>query len=106
MNIDQIAAIAEEVLRPQLGPAGLDRVEVVPGRDHDGDPALFITAYYRPGSGVPSGEVLSNSHGALHEALQREGEERFPYLDHRFSNDEEFEEEDTTDEAEDAVRHD
>jgi hypothetical protein len=92
MNPDQIAAVAERVLRPRLGPLGLDRVAVAVGRDHDGDPAIFVHVHYGRGSAVPSGQMLSDAHGALHEALQAEGEERFPYLDHRFSNDEEFDE--------------
>src|SRR4051794_25733383 len=97
MNTDQVAAVAESVLRRRLGPAGLDHVEVTAGHDHDGDPALFVTAYYKPGSGVPSGEILSGSHGALHEALQKQGEERFPYLNHRFGNDDGFEDEELQD---------
>jgi hypothetical protein len=97
MNTEQIAAVAKSILRPRLGLMGLDHVEVTAGYDHDGDPALFVTGYYQPGTGVPSGEVLSSSHGALHEALQEKGEERFPYLNHRFGNDEGFEDDDLQD---------
>lgn len=97
MNIDQVAAVAERVLRPRLGPMGLDRIDVEAGHDHDGDPALFITTYFQRGSEVPSGEVLSVSHGALHEALQSEGEDRFPYLNHRFGDEDGFEDEDLED---------
>jgi len=47
MNTEQIAAVAESILRPRLGLMGLDHVEVTAGYDHDGDPALFVTAYYQ-----------------------------------------------------------
>ena|SRR5215216_3445390 len=92
MNDKQIAGLANSTLTPLLGTFGLDRVEVVPGGDHDDDPALFITAYYRPGSSVPQGEALLEAFGALHRALRAAGEERFSYLDHRFSDDDAFEE--------------
>jgi hypothetical protein len=94
MNNEQVATVADEILRPRLGPLGLDRIEVASGEDHDGDPALFVTAHFRQGSEVPNGEILSGALGALHEALQKRGELRFPYLNHRFHNDEEFEDED------------
>src|SRR5947209_7706777 len=35
MDDKQIAGLANRILRPLLEPLGLDRVEVVPGRDHD-----------------------------------------------------------------------
>ena len=34
----------EEVLRKQFGSIGLDHVELKAGYDHDGDPAVFVTA--------------------------------------------------------------
>jgi hypothetical protein len=92
MNGDRIVALADKTLRPLLGPLGLDRVEVVQGRDHDDVESLFVTAYYLKGSTVPQGNVLLSALGALHKAFVDAGENRFPYLDHRFSDDEEFEE--------------
>lgn len=92
MDHKQIAGVAEKALKPFLGPLGLDHVGIEPGRDHDDTPSLFVTAYYRPGSKVPEGEVLLKALGALHKAFLDAGEERFPYLDHRFAGEEEFEE--------------
>jgi phenylalanyl-tRNA synthetase alpha chain len=92
MDNKQIAELADKTLKPFLSPLGLDRVEVEPGRDHDDAPSLFVTAYYRPGSKVPEGDVLLKALGALHKAFLDVGEERFPYLDHRFAGEEEFEE--------------
>jgi hypothetical protein len=94
MTNEQLAAVADESLRPRLGPLGLDRIQVAAGEDHDGDPALFVTVHFRRGSEVPSGEILSDALGTLHEALQKRGEHRFPYLTPRFHNDEGFEDED------------
>lgn len=84
MTEQDIAELAESVLRPRLGPLGLQRVDVTSGRDHDGDRVLFVAAHYREGSRVPDGQVLLDALGALHQALQKAGEDRPPYLDHRF----------------------
>jgi hypothetical protein len=97
MTEDQIARVADDVLRPLLGPLGLENVEVSARQDHDGEPALFISAHYREGSKVPKGTVLLKALGVLHEALRASGEERFPYLDHRFAHDEDFEQEELGD---------
>jgi hypothetical protein len=102
MNNDQIATIAEMVLRPRLGPLGFERVEVSAGHDHDGDPALFIAAHYQEGSEVPKGDVLLDALGALHEALREAGENRLPYLDHRFFHDAHDHEEEVEDEEQDS----
>ena len=90
MKDDQVAALAESALRPLLGPLGLERVEVSHGRDHDDAESLFVTAYYRQGSIVPQGNILLESLGRLHKALVDAGEDRFPYLDHRFAEAGEF----------------
>lgn len=92
MDDKQITKLADKTLKPFLRSLGFDRVEVEPGRDHDDAPSLFVTAYYRPGSKVPEGDVLLKALGALHKALLGAGEERFPYLDHRFAGEDEFEE--------------
>ena len=99
MNDTQIAGLAKRALEPILGSLGLERGEVAPGRDHDDTPSLFVTAYYRAGSTVPKGDVLLKALGSLHKAFIDAGEERFPYLDHRFSDGEAFEDEAVDDEA-------
>ncbi len=91
MDDKQIAGLADRTLKPFLGPLGFDHVAVEPGRDHDDAPSLFVTAYYQPGSEVPQGDVLLKALGALHKAFLDAGEERFPYLDHRFAGEEESE---------------
>jgi hypothetical protein len=94
MSADQIAVLADRVLRSRLGSLGLDRVDVTEGEDHDGDPALFIAAHYREGSRAPDGDTLLDALGALWRAIRESGETRVFYLDHRFSVDDGDQEED------------
>lgn len=84
MTEEEIVDIAERVLRPRLSAHGLARVEASLGRDHDGDPAVFVVAHYGPGGDVPSGRELVEASGALAAALSDRGDTRQPYLDHRF----------------------
>lgn len=84
MTDEQIALLAERVLRPRLGPLGMERIAASSGYDHDGDPVVFVEAHYRIGSPVPEGSTMLAAVGALHQALLAEGEERLPFLDHRF----------------------
>jgi phenylalanyl-tRNA synthetase alpha chain len=93
MDEKQIAGLANKTLKPLLEPLGLDRIEVKEGLDHDYAPSLFVTAYYQTGSKVPKGDVLLKALGVLHKAFLDVGEERFPYLDHRFADGETFEDE-------------
>jgi hypothetical protein len=96
MNIDEVKTIANEILRPRLGPFGFDGLEVETHKDHDGDDALFITARYRSGNEPPGGDVLLEVLGSLHERLRESGELRFPYLEHRFADeDATFDDEDS-----------
>jgi hypothetical protein len=97
MNIDEVKTIANEILRPRLGPFGFERLEVETHKDHDGDDALFITARYRSASETPGGDLLLEVLGSLHERLRESGELRFPYLEHRFPD------EDATFDDEDSV---
>ena len=93
MNVAEIVATADAVLRAQLRSVGLDHIEVEPGRDHDDEDALFVTAYYAPGSRKPTGEMLVDAHSKLRQALLSRGEERFPYLAHQFGEDDRYEDE-------------
>ena len=92
MKPDQVAALAEGILGERLGPFGLERIDVANGENQDGEPALYVTAWYRAGSEVPPGSVLLDSLGALGRTLRDAGEDRVFYLDHRFAHDEGTEE--------------
>jgi hypothetical protein len=80
--------LIEDVLRQELGPHGLDHVEVKADEDHAGDPALFITAVLKPNTQLIGAKIYSDAHKALNDALLNEGERRFPYLFLRHPDDE------------------
>lgn len=84
MTEAEIAALADRVLRPRLARHGFERAEAVLARDHDDDPAIFVTVRYGPGGTVPSGGELLDASGAVAAAVAAAGEERPTYLDHRF----------------------
>ncbi len=58
MTEQEIADIAERVLRPRLSRHGFEWVSVAIGRDHHDDPAVFVAAHYGAESDVPSGAEL------------------------------------------------
>lgn len=88
MTDDEVRSVADIILRDKLGQFGFDASQVTSGRDHDGDPALFIVAGFKPGSGPVPGKASNEALGALSDALLAKGEERFPYLSHRYPDDE------------------
>jgi hypothetical protein len=94
MTLEELVTLAEAALRPRLGRLGLEHVEVSAREDHDGDPSLFVTAHYKPGSEIPKGDLLSEALSDLNLTLRDAGETRFAYLDHRFAGEDQmFEEE-------------
>jgi hypothetical protein len=98
MTLEQVVALAETALRQRLGRLGLEHIDVSAREDHDGDPSLFITAHYKPGSEVPKGELLSAALSDLNRTLRDAGETRFAYLDHRFAGEDQMFEEDEANE--------
>ncbi|WP_298959482.1 hypothetical protein [uncultured Methylobacterium sp.] len=102
MTKDEIEAIANEVLTGHLAASGYDKVEVRPGYDHDDDPSLFVTALFKPGSGITGGRESNAAHAALWMALREKGEERFPYLNFRYPDDEILGDDEDSDVEEDA----
>ncbi|CCD86983.1 conserved protein of unknown function [Bradyrhizobium sp. ORS 285] len=95
MNLDDVKSLTEKTLADLLGQYGFDHVDLVPGKDHDDEDALFLTANYRGGSTLPGGDVLVGALTALRTTLQKSGESRFPYLTHHVEGEEEYEEEET-----------
>jgi hypothetical protein len=88
MTEEQIRRLAEDVLRPTLGPFGFDHAEVRFGEDHGGDPAIFVEAHFRKGSEPTPGRATVKASGDLFRAFFERGDHRFPYLEHRFEDDE------------------
>jgi hypothetical protein len=85
---DTVTNIIDTVLREKLGAYGLDHVEVNVGEDHTGDPALFVLAVLAPNSPLIPGEVSVAANVAVHDAVLKHGEQRFPYLFIRHPDDE------------------
>jgi hypothetical protein len=70
----------EKVLRKELGPFGLDHVELKAGRDHDGDAAVFVTAVLPPKSPPIPGDVSGAASVAIAQLMESTGDERLSYL--------------------------
>jgi len=85
---ENLSSMIEDVLRKTLGPYGFDHVEIREDVDHADEPALFIDAWLKPNAPFISGKVSSKAHGALSDALLKQGERRFPYLFIRHPDDE------------------
>ncbi len=90
MTVDEITTIADEILTRHLAASGYERVEVRPGYNQSDEPSLFVLAHMKPGSGVTGGKESNAANAALWLALREKGEERFPYLDFDYPDDEIF----------------
>lgn len=81
-----------ELLTPKLsellGEYGFDRADVLSDLDHDGDPALFVIAHYRPRARELDAERAIEAIGAMMALLRDRGDDRFPYLRHAYPDDE------------------
>lgn len=78
----------EEALRKALGSFGLDHVELREGFDHDGDAAVFVTAFLQPHAPPMPGEISGSANVAVSQALRNAGDERLSYLCIRRPDDE------------------
>lgn len=82
-----LAAAIEAVMRPRLAPYGLKSVQIVPGFDHDGDPAIFVDAEYSLTDTPVDARVLLTLIGEVRDVLSAGGDYRYPYIRHRFAED-------------------
>jgi hypothetical protein len=82
-----LAASIEAVLRPRLALYGLTTVQIVPGFDHDGDPAIFVDAGYTLTQTPVDANVLLALIGEVRDLLAAHGEHRYPYIRHHFADD-------------------
>jgi hypothetical protein len=78
----------EQALRQEFGSFGLDRVELVAGRDHDGDAALFVTAVLPLKSPLMPGEMSGAASVAIAKLMEGAGDDRLSYLSIRRPDDE------------------
>jgi len=88
MTEEKLRKVADGVLSGVLGVHGFERFEISSGYDHDGDPSLFITAHFRAGHGPVPGKASVTALSRLRDAFMSLGEDRFPYIRHRYSDDE------------------
>jgi len=80
MEAAQIQALADKVLRAELGRFGYQGAEVHSGFDHSEEPAVYIAAILGVNAPPLEGATLIDAHVALSRALLAAGEDRFPYL--------------------------
>lgn len=83
----------EKTLRKEFGSFGLDRVDLVVGRDHDGDVAIFVTAVLPPNSPLMPGEISGAASAAVAKLMESAGDDRLSYLSIRRPDDERPQEE-------------
>lgn len=84
-NAETVEAV-QKTLRKYLARYGFERADVHAGRDHSGDPALFVDAFYRV-TDVPLETIfLLKTLTELRETLIHMGESRFPHLRHHFDD--------------------
>ena len=80
----EVGQTIHSVLEGLLSSQGLDGVQVIPGLDHDGDPALFVEIRFRMVEPGIDPKVLIQAGPALWRALGAIGERRFPHLRYDF----------------------
>lgn len=75
-----LEATIEAVLKKALGAHGFDHVEIREDVDHDGEPAVFVTAVLRPQTLRIPGEVSASANVAVADVLEKAGDDRLSYL--------------------------
>lgn len=78
--LDRYETLALRLLRRELGPY-VAAVTIREGVDHTDEPSLFFQAVLDSTAPDDLGRSFIFSHLYLREALEREGETRFPYLE-------------------------
>ena len=95
MTKDDVRVLADEVLRPILGPVGFTSSDVREKPDHDGEDSLYVDVHFSPDAMVVKGRIYLDAQIAVVQALTERGEHRFPYLRYAYLDDSpEVEEED------------
>ena len=83
-----VSAEVEQSIRatvePLLHSQGLDRLQVIPGLDHDGDPVLYVELHFELMEPGVDPKVLIQAGPAVRQALWALGERRFPHIRYDF----------------------
>jgi hypothetical protein len=85
VNTETIEAV-QRTLQKYLGRFGFERADVLEGRDHSGDPALFVDAFYRATDEPLETILVLRTLTELRDTLVRMGESRFPHIKHHFDD--------------------
>ena len=80
LNEKELKLLVAPILKRRLSRAGLEAFTIQSGEDHDGDPALFIVARFRPTAAEFDGASLLDSIREIREELRRRGDPRLPYV--------------------------
>jgi len=82
----QVKRTIERVLRGRLAAFGLERTDIRAGRDQEGDPVLFVDAYYNRLDQPIEAKATFGLPTELRTALAELGETRFPHIRHHFDD--------------------
>lgn len=89
LSPEAVREIAEPIFAKWLGPLGYERATVRAEPDHDGDPSFNVTLTYRRDVLDPDTSAIARAAikagYELRLAMQSQGEHRFPYVTHDFS---------------------
>jgi hypothetical protein len=82
LDIAQVRAIAEEVVRDKLGTRFVENVYAEEALDWVGDEALIVRVILLPNAAhvVREGRKVTATLSSLREQLQKHGDERFPLI--------------------------
>lgn len=72
------------LLQPRLRGFGFKGLEVTPGEDYEGDQALYIDLYFDLVQPALDPEPFHFLTTAVREALESQGDDRFPHLRYHF----------------------
>ena len=75
-----LQALADEALGRTLSGIGVGEIVAGSGRDHDGDPAVFVSVNMPSGSSIIPPRQLATARVALSKALEAQGDDRLAYL--------------------------
>jgi hypothetical protein len=87
MTRDDVHALADEVLRPILGPVGFAFSEVEERENSVGEDAFYVTVHMTPETEYVRSPAYTEALVAMQDALAERGERRFAYFRYDFPSD-------------------
>ncbi len=76
----EVQDIADEILEPLLRGVGVDGIVAEAGRDHFGDPAVFVRVNMPAGASLIPPRLLGDARVAFWKAIESRGDERLAYV--------------------------